>query len=99
MNKPIKIKYYQDPGHGWFAVKRMLLIDLGVEKHVSQYSYQRGSMVYLEEDCDGALLFKALQDRGIPYQVEDRHSNSRSKIRSYDQFFPFTVIQFAFTGV
>ena len=26
----IKLKYYQDPGHGWVACKRKLLEDLGM---------------------------------------------------------------------
>ena len=44
------IVYYTDPGHGWFAVKRAELAQLGILGQVSHYSYQRGRTVYLEED-------------------------------------------------
>ena len=99
MSKPIKIKYYTDPGHGWFAVKRDLLISLGVERHVSQYSYSRGKTAYLEEDCDASLLFKALQDRGLRYEIVDYFTNKSSPIRSYDRYNPISTIQFSFVEI
>lgn len=99
MNKQIKIKYYSDPGHGWFAVKRDLLIDLSVERYVSQYSYTRGKTAYLEEDCDASLLFKALQDRGIKYQIVDCFTEKSSPIRSYDRYNPISTIQFSFVEI
>jgi len=99
MNKQIKIKYYSDPGHGWFAVKRDLLINLGVERYVSQYSYTRGKTAYLEEDCDASLLFKALQDRGLRYEIVDYFTNKSSPIRSYDRYNPISTIQFSFVEI
>ena len=37
----LKVKFYSDPGHGWVAVKRQLLVDLGIldkrsEEHTSE---------------------------------------------------------------
>ena len=99
MNKQIKIKYYQDPGHGWFAVKRDLLIHLGVERYVSQYSHTRGKTAYLEEDCDASLLFKALQDRGLRYEIVDCFTEKSSPIRSYDRYNPISTINFSFVEI
>lgn len=86
MIKPIRIKVYSDPGHGWGAVKRQLLVDLGVASKISTYSYQKGNTVYLEEDCDLPRLIEALNTKGIPLEVKEKHTDSRSPIRSYDHF-------------
>lgn len=51
--------HHIDPGHSWFAVKRELLIGVGVLHLTSPYSYQRGDTVYLEEDCDAPRFFAA----------------------------------------
>ena len=53
----LKIVYYTDPGHGWFAVKTALLYRLDIEDKISPYSYTRGKTAYLEEDCDAEVLF------------------------------------------
>ena len=45
-------RYEQDPGHGWVEVPRFMLEKLGVDGLITQYSYQRGNLVYLEEDQD-----------------------------------------------
>lgn len=82
----IKLKYYQDPGHGWVACKRKLLEDLGILNKITHYSYQRGATVYCEEDCDGNLLIETLNKRGFKVLLEHKHDNRTSPIRSYDNF-------------
>jgi hypothetical protein len=54
----VQFSYYRDAGHGWVAVKRSVLEKLGVTKDISKYSYQRGKMCYLEEDCDMNAFFE-----------------------------------------
>lgn len=39
-------KFYSDPGHGWLAVKRRELKDLGIDQTISSYSYQKGLTIY-----------------------------------------------------
>jgi hypothetical protein len=78
--------YHQDPGHGWVAVRRSLLAELGLLDTITSYSYQRGAMVYLEEDLDAGYLFLALKERGIAYTLVERHIDARHWIRSYDHF-------------
>ena len=52
-------KFYSDSGHAWLAVKRKLLIELGIVNSFSIYSYENGRMVYLEEDCDAPKFINA----------------------------------------
>jgi hypothetical protein len=95
-------KFYSDSGHGWLAVKRIELINLGIADKISHYSYQRGGTVYLEEDCDVSTFFKAKGwvTAGDWKQnvVEGKHQD-RSPIRSYDSYKPFEQMQQFFTNV
>lgn len=86
MTKPIKIKFYSDPGHGWGAVKRTLLEQYGILDKISLYSYQKGGTVYLEEDCDMATLINTLKAAGVAYTYEEHNTNRLSPIRNYDRF-------------
>lgn len=86
--KPLKIKFYSDPGHGWFAVKRKLLDQLGIANRISGFSYTLGATVYCEEDCDGSLLISSLKGAGIPYAVEEKNTNKASPIRTYMRYIP-----------
>ena len=82
----MKIKFYSDAGHGWAAVKRKTLAEMGLIEKISHYSYQRGQTVYLEEDCDLSLLIGVLKAKNITPVFTDSHTNGRSPIRSYDTF-------------
>ena len=83
-----KIKFYADPGHGWGAVKRKVLNDLGIANKITGYSYQKGKTVYLEEDCDLSTLVTALAVKGETVQYIEKHTNKYSPIRSYDSYKP-----------
>jgi hypothetical protein len=80
------IVYYTDPGHGWFAVKRAELAELGILGQVSHYSYERGRTVYLEEDCDATLYFTAHKAAGTVPPYIEKHTDKRHPIRSYSTF-------------
>lgn len=78
-----------DPDHSWYSVKRAELIYLGIESDISNYSYQRGATVYLEEDCDWPKFFLAYWARyGVGIAVGRSHTDKRSPIRSYEFFRP-----------
>lgn len=83
----MKISYYSDPGHGWGAVERSVLEDLGILDKITPYSYQRNNMVYLEEDCDLLLLIDTLKARGIHFDWSESYTNYDSPIRSYRPFY------------
>lgn len=82
----MRIKFYSDPGHGWGAIKRQVLVDLGLADKISTYSYQKGSTVYLEEDSDLPKLTTLLATKGVVIKYEEKHTDRRSPIRSYDYF-------------
>ena len=80
------IKFYADPGHGWGAVKRKVLDQLGIADKITSYSYQKGQTVYLEEDCDLSTLVTALALQGEVVQYKEKHTNKYSPIRNYERF-------------
>jgi hypothetical protein len=84
--------YYTDPGHGWFKVKRSVLHSLDIADKISNYSYQRGEYVYLEEDCDAFELHQAFKERGTTLRVVHKHADNDSRIRSYERYKAFDVV-------
>jgi len=81
-------KFYNDPGHGWLAVKRAELIRLGILDKITGYSYQNGNTVYLEEDCDATTFINRKDELGEPYSFDNRYTNKQSPIRYYQSFKP-----------
>ena len=82
----MKIKFYSDPGHGWGAVKRRVLDELGIADQITHFSFQKGQTVYLEEDCDLPRLVTTLALNGVVVEYEQHSTDRRSPIRSYDRF-------------
>jgi hypothetical protein len=82
----LTFKYYSDPAHGWVAVKKKLLVELGIADQISPYSYHKGQTAYLEEDCDAARLEHALKQNGITVSYVTKTTNNRSPIRSYESY-------------
>lgn len=79
--------FYSDPGHGWLAVKRKFLKELGILDKITRFSYQRGDTVYLEEDVDVGFFVQAFEARyGKKPTVVSKWTNSHSRIRGYDNF-------------
>lgn len=79
--------FHSDPGHAWLQVKRQELIELGILKKISPYSYQRGADVYLEEDCDACIFMNEMQIQGKPIEIAEITSHyDYSIIRSYQGF-------------
>ena len=87
----MKLNFYSDSGHGWLAVKRGLISGLGIAHKISTYSYQRGDTVYLEEDCDLSEFMSAARQLGMSIEFNDKHTNGRSPIRSYETYRPRLV--------
>ena len=82
-----KYRVYCDPGHGWVAVKRKELKNLGILGSISHFSYQRGNTVYLEEDADASLWVETYMKKfGAKPEFTTKHTNGSSPIRSYESF-------------
>lgn len=75
------LTFYADPSHGWLEVPVTDVLFLGVAP--SQYSYTKGDMVYLEEDCDINPFLNAADDHGWTINITHNHTNTDSVIRSY----------------
>ena len=80
--------FHSDAGHGWLAVKRHELIELGILEKISSYSYEKGKTVYLEEDCDAGIFIEAMKAKGIEIKCREGKSVNRSPVRSYKVFVP-----------
>lgn len=74
---------HNDPGHGWLAVPVTLIDELGIRQSISSYSYIKGDIVYLEEDCDAYLFDMAMTKAGREFAVEHKFDRDDSPIRSY----------------
>jgi hypothetical protein len=72
---------YEDGGHAWAKVPRALLAKLGLLPQISQYSYERGDFVYLEEDCDLSLFCVA-----YPAATFRTRRSDSSRVRNYERF-------------
>jgi len=79
-------KYYQDPSHGWIAVRTEELIRLGLINRISGYSYisKSGKTIYLEEDRDRVLFSDAKKTVNQPYKLKEAYTDKPSSIRSLD---------------
>ena len=81
-----KLIAFSDSGHGWIKVKRSELIKLGICDKITSFSYQRGTYVYLEEDCDATTYIEALNKNNITFEIKTKNTNKVSKIRSYESY-------------
>jgi hypothetical protein len=55
-----RIRFIEDPGHGWIKVPLNLIAALGIASQISTYSYMDQAFAYLEEDCDLSIFFHAI---------------------------------------
>lgn len=76
------LTYLTDPAHGWIVVKRSDLIKFGIEDQISRFSYEHGSKVYLEEDCDMSRYIEAAAAAGITVILKTTHTDEDSFVRT-----------------
>ena len=51
---------HDDPGHGWLQVGLVDLKNVGTSiEDYSGYSYRKGNILFLEEDCDASKFVNA----------------------------------------
>tara|TARA_R110000737_G_scaffold166427_1_gene193575 strand:+ start:141 stop:416 length:276 start_codon:yes stop_codon:yes gene_type:complete len=88
MKKTITKTFYSDPGHAWLKVDITDLVDLGLERSITAYSFRRGSNVFLEEDLDATTFIKTFQRKNPDYQLkfDDQYTDQLSKIRNYPPY-------------
>jgi hypothetical protein len=86
MSRTVKIKVFADPGHAWARFPKARLKKLGIADKITSYSYQKGTNVFLEEDCDLSTLVTALKTHGFTVEFIESHTNRTSKIRGYQSY-------------
>jgi hypothetical protein len=80
-------RFITDPGHGWLEVPRAELDSLGITHKISAYSYQRGELAYLEEDCDFAVFHAAKAARAEPVKYTELYQEN-TFVRNLPRFQP-----------
>lgn len=81
----MEITNYSDAGHSWYAIEKSFLKDHNLLSKISNYSYERQGIVYLEEDCDASHLFKTLKELNIKPIVKEVYEHN-SQVRNYNSF-------------
>jgi len=71
----VEFTYHQDPGHGWVEVPVSIIKQYNIVDKISVFSYydSKRKLVYLEEDCDADLIWKALKSAGIEVKFVPNH--------------------------
>lgn len=79
-------KLHTDPGHGWLAVSLKELNELGIGDKITRYSYVKGRMAYLEEDCDLTTFIKAYNAKhGVDPKIVESF-RERTFVRSCEPY-------------
>jgi hypothetical protein len=79
-------KLHTDPGHGWLAVSIKELNELGIADKITGYSYVKGRMAYLEEDCDLATFFTAYRAKHGVDPVYTESFRERTFVRNCEPY-------------
>lgn len=82
----LSFDFVNDPGHGWLKVPFDLIKKFELQMFISNFSYQNGNDVYLEEDCDAGLFLKALSENNIEYAINDIHTDEPSEVRNMNYY-------------
>jgi len=81
-----EFNFFNDGGHGWIEVPIEVLRAMGINDKISSYSYQKDTMAYLEEDCDGSLFFETyIKINNEKPKFNDIYEQ-RSRVRSYQAY-------------
>ena len=81
----MKLRYIQDPGHGWLEVPVKMLAELGIQDKITSYSYRKGTMVYLEEDLDMHTFLQAAKLADLDIELVEVYQE-HTAIRDYPQY-------------
>lgn len=60
------VTYVSDPSHSYLKVPVKLVEKLDFMNKISEYSFFNDEYIWLEEDCDMALFFNALDEKSLP---------------------------------
>ena len=77
----------QDTGHAWLAVKKAELEKLKIQDKITEYSFVKGSTVYLEEDKDATTFINAYtQAYGTAPKTKEGKTWDRNPCRGFARY-------------
>ena len=77
-----KFVFHSDPVHGWLQVPKELILDLGIRRKITGFSYQDEEYMYLEEDLDAPLFCDTYKERfGKEPEIVVKHYNDECFVR------------------
>jgi hypothetical protein len=79
------LNFHSDAGHGWLEVPMDDLKAYGIEDEISQYSYIKNGVAYLEEDRDAGMYLRKLEEAGIVPRFHEFYRDP-SPIRNYNSY-------------
>ena len=85
----MKYHFYSDAGHGWLRVPIVKLEKLGIAEKISEYSYMRYDVAYLEEDADLTVFCEAMVQKIPSWKLNDNikeHMSNISAVRKYEHY-------------
>ena len=91
MRKDKTYIFFQDAAHGWLQVERQEVEELGLSDKITEYSYQNGRDLYLEEDCDMTSFIRAYEQKFnyAPMMIDSKTPWQKdSAIRGFDSYQP-----------
>lgn len=80
------LNFHSDSGHGWIKVNKQSLIDLGIDREISEYSYMKNNFVFLEEDCDALIYINKLREKNIEFKFNEINDGDQSPIRNFKRY-------------
>jgi hypothetical protein len=82
--KTLKLKHIDTGGHGYVSVSKELVKELDLVDKISSYSGMNMTRVFLEEDCDAALLIDAAKERGYEVVVDSLYNPKHTCTHNYN---------------
>lgn len=79
--------YHRGSSYGWIEVPIKDIQEMDIEDSISGFSYRKGNLVYLEEDCDAHLFFNKLRSMGIKFHLQESHTNNEFFIQNLKSFY------------
>lgn len=82
--KTIKVTKIDTAKHGYLSVSKKVIEQLGIQNEISGYSGHNLTRVYLEEDADALLFFKAVAEKGLNVEVKYSYNVNFSITHNYN---------------
>jgi hypothetical protein len=73
-NNIIRVTYIDNCSHGYYSISKADVLKLGIAEKITGFSGLTFTRVYLEEDCDGLLLYNTAKEKGFEIVVKSSYN-------------------------